>query len=142
MNKSTKIPVWLLVLTAFFFISNLFIFGGTALFSPFTAFPNAGDGAVFPIQFFAIRHVAFAFPLLYGLVTRNRTVLITMFSIFLIMSGLDILWLYIYDYNIPIVGLIPAVGNLSAAGKVVVGILGLFMPTGIALWYLVNRVES
>ena len=131
-----------MALTGLFFISNLFVFGGTALFSPFTAFPNAGEGAIFPIQFFAIRHVAFAFPLLYGLVTRNRTVLITMFSIFFIMSGLDILWLYIYDYNIPIVGLIPAIANLSALGKVIVGILGLFAPTGIALWYLVYRVEG
>ena len=141
MTKSTNFPTWLTVLTALFFISNLFVFGGTALFSPFTAFPGAGEGAIFPIQFFAIRHVAFAFPLLYGLITKNRTVLITMFTIFLIMSGLDILWLGIYGYDIPIVSLIPAIGNLTVAGKVVAGILGLFTPTAIALWYLTTQLD-
>lgn len=139
MTKTTNLPVWLLVLTAFFVISNLFIFGGIALFSPFTAFPGAGEGAIFPIQFFAIRHIAFAFPLAYGLIRRDRTVLITMYTIFLIMSGLDIILLGIYGYNIPILGLIPAIGNLGAVGKVFVGLLGLFTPVGLGLWYLTTR---
>ena len=141
MTNSNKLPMWLVVLTAFLFISNLFVFGGAALFNPDLAFPNAGQGAVFPIQFFAVRHIAFAFPLLYGLIRQDRKVLIVMYSIFLVMSGIDIILLGIYGYNIPILGLIPAIGALGVAGKVLVGILGLFTPVGIGLWQLVAGAE-
>lgn len=142
MAESTKFPAWFTVLTAFLFLSNLFIFGGAALFNPGLAFPNAGEGAVFPIQFFAVRHIAFAFPLLYGLLRRDSKVLIVMYSIFIIMSGIDILLLGIYGYNIPILGLIPAIEQLSTTGKVFVGIGGLFLPVGIGLWYLTTLHRS
>ena len=141
MTNSVKFPVWFTVLTAFLVVSNLFIFGGTALFNPSLAFPNAGDGATFPIQFFAIRHIAFAFPLLYGLVRKDVKVLTVMYSIFIIMSGLDIVLLGIYGYNIPILGLIPTIGQLATIGKVLVGIFGLFAPVGIGLWYLITQAK-
>ncbi|MEM7126841.1 MAG: hypothetical protein AAF702_10975 [Chloroflexota bacterium] len=141
MTNSLRFPVWLTVLTTFLFISNLFVFGGAALFNPALAFPNAGEGAVFPIQFFAVRHIAFAFPLFYGLIQRDVKVLTVMFSIFIVMSGIDIVLLAVYGYNIPILGLIPAIGQLSTFGKVLVGIGGLFLPVGIGLWYLTTQTE-
>lgn len=141
MTNTVKFPIWLTILTGFLFISNLFIFGGAALFNPELAFPNAGDGAVFPIQFFAVRHIAFAFPLLYGLLQRDVKVLTVMYSIFIIMSGIDIVLLASYGYNIPMLGLIPAIGQLSTFGKVLVGLGGLFLPVGIGLWYLASRAN-
>ena len=109
------------------------------MFNPSLAFPEAGEAAAFPIQFFAVRHIAFAFPLLYGLIRRDKKVLTVMYSIFIIMSGIDILLLGIYGYNIPILGQIPAIGQLSTVGKVLVGIFGLFLPVGIGLWYLAAK---
>ena len=136
-----RFPIWFSALTAFLFVSNLFIFGGAALFNPDLAFPNAGEGAVFPIQFFAVRHIAFAFPILYGLIRRDVKVLTVMYSIFIVMSGIDIVLLAIYGYNIPILGLMPAIGQLSTVGKVFVGLGGLFLPVAIGLWYLTSRAE-
>lgn len=135
-THSTNFPAWFSALTAFLFVSNLLIFGGAALFNPSLAFPDAGEAATFPIQFFAVRHIAFAFPLLYGLVRKDTKVLTVMYSIFIVMSGIDIVLLAIYGYNIPILGLIPAIGQLGTTGKVLVGIFGLFLPVGIGLWYL------
>lgn len=142
MTESAKFPTWLTALTAFLFISNLLIFGATALVNPNLAFPNAGEGAIFPIQFFAVRHIAFAFPLLYGLLRHDIKVLTVMYSIFIVMSGIDIVLLGIYGYNIPILGLIPTIGLLPTLGKVLVGISSLFLPVGIGLWYLTTRAES
>ncbi|MBV7337434.1 hypothetical protein KFU94_56225 [Chloroflexi bacterium TSY] len=142
MTNSVKFPSWFTLLTAVLFISNLFVFGAAALFNPSLAFPDAGEAATFPIQFFAIRHIAFAFPLLYGLIQRDTKVLMVMYSIFIIMSGIDIVLLGIYGYNIPILGLIPAIGQLSTMGKVLVGLGGLFLPVGIGLWYLTTQTEK
>ncbi|MEM7126807.1 MAG: hypothetical protein AAF702_10805 [Chloroflexota bacterium] len=141
MTDTVKFPAWLTALTAFLFISNLFVFGGAALFNPDFAFPNAGEGAVFPIQFFAVRHIAFAFTLLYGLIQRDVKVLTVMYTIFIIMSGIDIVLLALYGYDIPVLGLIPAIGQLPTIGKVLVGIGGLFLPVGIGLWYLATRAK-
>lgn len=141
MTNSIKFPAWFSLLTTFLFISNLFIFGGAALFNPDFAFPNAGEGAIFPIQFFAVRHIAFAFPLLYGLIRRDVKILTVMYSIFIIMSGIDIALLGIYGYDIPVLGLVPAIGQLPTAGKVIFGICSLFLPVGIGLWYLTSQSE-
>lgn len=141
-QTAAQFPAWFSTLTAFLFVSNLFIFGGAALLSPSLAFPEAGEAAAFPIQFFAVRHIAFAFPLLYGLVRKNVTVLTVMYSIFLIMSGIDIVLLGIYGYDIPILSLIPAIGGLPTLGKVLVGIFGLFTPVGLGLWYLTSQANQ
>ncbi|MCP4424962.1 MAG: hypothetical protein GY803_10750, partial [Chloroflexi bacterium] len=119
MKKSVQFPTWFTALTVLFFISNLFIFGGLTLFSPHTTFPGSGDGAIFPIQFFAARHIAMAVPLIHGLIKKDVTILKTMYIIFIIMSIIDIALLAIYGYNIPIIGLIPFVGSLSTFGKVI-----------------------
>ena len=140
MTNSIKLPVWFTALTVLFFISNLFIFGLTSLFFPSVPFPNAGEGAIFPIQFFAVRHIAFAFPLLHGLIKKDITILTTMYTIFFIMSVLDIVLLAVYGYNIPILGLIPFVANLSTLGKVILGIGAFLVPVGASLFYL--RVKA
>lgn len=107
MENLTKIPVWVTVITAMFFISNLFVFGGLALFRPEIAFPDAGSNAAFPIQFFAIRHIALAVPLLHGLIRKDVKILLVMYTIFFVMTILDVSLLFIKDYYIPIVGELP-----------------------------------
>lgn len=141
MTDSVKLPGWLVALTALFFISNLFVFGLTSLLFPSIPFPEAGEAATFPIQFFAIRHIAFAFPLLHGLIKRDVKILTTMYTIFFIMSVLDILLLAIYGYNIPILGLIPFVGQLPSVGKVIFGIGAFLIPVGVSLWYLTTKAK-
>ena len=142
MTITVKFPMWFMALTVLFFISNLFIFGLISLIFPSIPFPEAGAAATFPIQFFAIRHIAFAGPLLYGLVKRNVTVLTTMYTIFFIMSVLDIVVLALYGYNIPIMGLIPVVAALPSVGKVVLGICAFLIPVGVSLWYLVTQTKE
>ncbi|MEL6850630.1 MAG: hypothetical protein AAFP92_19065, partial [Bacteroidota bacterium] len=75
MESTHNLPTWLKALTFLYFLSNLVVFGGLALFYPQVAFPDAGAAAAFPIQFFAIRHIAFAFPLAYGLLREDINVL-------------------------------------------------------------------
>ncbi len=122
--------------------SNLFVFGLISLIYPSLPFPNAGQAATFPIQFFAVRHIAFAFPLLYGLVRKDVKVLTVMYSIFAIMSVLDIALLAIYGYNIPILGLISFVVQLPTVGKVVLGICVFLVPIGSGLWYLLTQNQG
>ena len=136
MTNTTKFPIWFTVLTVLVFLSNLFIFGGATLLNPFFAFPDAGEAAAFPIQFMAVRHIAFAFPLFYGLVRKDVKVLIVMYTIFLIMSALDISLLAIYDYYIPVLGLIPAIDQLPFIGKMVLAIGSFLTPMAAGLLYL------
>ena len=89
-----------------------------------------GTAADFPIQFFAIRHIAFAFPLLHGIIKRDVTILTTMYSIFLIMSILDIAVLLLNGYYIPIIG------ELPFAATALLGIGGFIVPMSLALIYL------
>ena len=114
-------------------MSNLFIFGFATLFNPGFAFPSAGEAAVFPIQFFAVRHVAMSIPLLHGLIRRDVKTLKVMYTIFVVMSVLDILLLGIYDYPIPVLGLISFIGALPALGNVAVGIVLFLLPIFLAL---------
>ncbi|MEM7028572.1 MAG: hypothetical protein AAF629_03180 [Chloroflexota bacterium] len=141
MTDSIKFPVWFTALTWLFFASNLFVFGLMALLFPSIPFPDAGEGANFPIQFLAIRHVAFAFPLLYGLLRKDVKVLTVMYTIFVIMSFLDIVWLGLYGYDIPVLGLIPFIGQLPTVGKVIVGIGAFLTPVSASLWYLTSKVK-
>ena len=118
MNDTKQFPVWFTALTSLFFISNLFVFGLATFLFPLFTFPDAGEAAAFPIQFFSIRHIAFAFPLLYGLVRKDTKILTVMYSIFAIMSVLDVVVLGAFDYYIPALVNIPAVANLPAFGGV------------------------
>ncbi|MCP5098424.1 MAG: hypothetical protein GY943_22975 [Chloroflexi bacterium] len=141
MKKSVTFPTWFTALTAMFFLMNLLVFGALTLFSPHTTFPGSGDGAIFPIQFLAARHIGMAIPLLHGLIRKDVKILKTMYTIFIIMSIIDIALLAIYGYNIPIVGLIPFVGNLPTIGKVILGILMFWVPIGASLKYLSSQSE-
>lgn len=141
MNNSIKFPLWFTILTVMFFVSNLIIFGLATLFRPSLTFPNTGDTAVFPIQFFAVRHIAMAFPLLYGLMRKDVKILKVMYSIFIVMSVLDITLLGIYGYPIPILGLIPFIGQLPTLGKVIVGIGVFLVPISWSLKHLAGYKE-
>ncbi len=121
---------------------NVRIGGGLTLFSPHTTFPGSGDGAIFPIQFFADRHIAMAIPLLHGLIRKDVKILKTMYTIFIIMSLIDVALLGIYGYNIPIVGLIPFVGNLPTVGRVILDILMFWVPIGASLRFLRSYDEN
>ena len=142
MKKTIEFPSWFTALTGMFFVTNLFVFGGLTPFSPHTAFPGSGDGAIFPIQFFAARHIAMAIPLLHGLIRKDVTILKTMYTIFIVMSIIDIALLGIYGYNIPIIGLIPFVGNLPTVGRVILGILMFWVPIGASLRFLRSYDEN
>lgn len=142
MTNEIKFPLWFNILTGLLVISNLIIFGGATLFNPDLTFPNAGQGAVFPIQFFAVRHVAFSIPLLHGLIRQDIKTLTVMYTIFIIMSVLDIALLGIFGYNIPILGLIPAIGNLPTYGEVLAGMVVFLLPISLALRHLRGYKEK
>ena len=141
-DNFNKFPVWFTALTTLFFISNLFVFGIASLVNPSLPFPDVGQTAAFPIQFFAIRHIAFAFPLLYGLVRRDVKILTVMYSIFIVMSALDIALLAIYGYYIPILGLLPFVEHLPTIGTVVLGVGAFLVPVGAGLWFLTSQSKQ
>ena len=82
MNKTNTLPGWLLAICWLFFISNLLIFGIIPFFNPAFAFPFPAEAAIagaFPIQFFAIRHITFAVPLLHGIITQDIKILKNLF---------------------------------------------------------------
>ena len=129
-KNAVTFPLWLTVLTAIYFLSNLLVFGIATLLNPSLTFPGAGSGADFPIQFFAIRHIAFSVPLLHGLISRNPTILRAMYTIFVIMAVLDISLLIINDYPIPIIG------DLSLPLTILVSVSAFLVPTVLALRHL------
>ncbi|MEM7371726.1 MAG: hypothetical protein AAF587_24130 [Bacteroidota bacterium] len=132
MSSSLKLPLWLNILTAVFFLSNLFVFGGLALFSPSTAFPDAGPTADFPIQFFAIRHIAFAAPLGYGLFKQDIKILWACFLMFMVMTSLDVALLFLNGYYIPVIGDVPLLA------KIVLAFGGFIGPVFLALTKLTS----
>lgn len=126
-----KFPGWFYALTVLLFLSNLFVFGLASLLFPSIPFPDMGHTeAAFPIQFFAVRHIAFAFPLLYGLLKRDITILKTCYSIFLVIAVLDVGLLLVNGYYIPIIGELP---YLSTA---VISIACFIVPVSLALLHL------
>jgi len=133
MTKSIKFPLWFTLITSLFFVSNLFVFGLATLLNPSFAFPSAGKAAAFPIQFFAVRHIAMSVPLLHGLIRRDVKTLKVMYTIFVVMSVLDILLLGIYDYPIPVFGQLSFIDALPASGSVAVGIVLFLLPIFLAL---------
>lgn len=130
MSSPPKFPRWFTLLTAVLVISNLFVFGIASLINPSLPWPDLGEAARFPIQFFAVRHIAFAFPLLYGLLSSDVKVLITCYSIFLIVAIIDVALLAIYGYYIPIIGELPFAATLG------ISISCFILPMGIALKHL------
>ena len=137
MNKLNKFPLWFNILTGLYFVSNLLVFGLATLFNPGFAFPDLGGTAAdFPIQFFAIRHIAFAVPLLHGLLKQDAKILRTMYTIFVIMAGLDVTLLALNGYYIPVLG------DFSLGVKLIIGLGAFILPTVIALLHLRNYDED
>ena len=108
-DNTPQFPVWFTTITALFVFSNLFVFGGATLFNPSISFPEAGAAAAFPIQFFAIRHIALGIPLLRGLVKKDVKILTTMYHIFVVMSVIPF-----YPGLKPTHGLVPYTGAADA----------------------------
>ncbi len=129
-ESSITFPLWFTALTGLLVISNLFIFGIITLLDPGAAFMQSDQSAHFPIRFFAVRHIAFSIPLLHGLVTRNPTILRVMYSIFLIISVLDIILLIINDYYIPFIGDLSLPATVALAGG------AFFLPMALGLRHL------
>lgn len=120
------LPVWLMIVGWLFFFSNLVVFGGITLFNPSFAFPDGGAGADFPIAFFAIRHIAFAVPLFHGLVAKDAKILKVMFTIFLVMTVLDIGWVLAKGYYVPVIE--PLFGGFPVWGQALFGLFGFILP--------------
>ena len=136
MKDTPKFPLWFTILTALLVVSNLIVYGLITLFQPNFAFPNAGELAVFPIQFFAARHIAFAFPLLYGLVRRDPKTLRVMYGTFIIMSVLDLSILGFNGYTIPVLGQIAFIDQFPTIIKVALGSVIFLLPMGFGFRHL------
>ncbi len=124
-------PPWFVALTVLLGLSNFVVFGWISLLDPSIPFLElgAGDGR-FPAQFFAIRHIVFAGPLVYGLVARNVSILKAMYAMFLAMAVLDIVVLVANGYFIPIIG------ELSLAATLAISIPGFVGSTSLGLLHL------
>ena len=116
MQETTCFPLWFTLLTAALAVSNLFIFGLWTLLAPsFAYFELGGTAADWPIQFFAVRHIAFGIVVLYGLVRRNATALATWYGTFVLISVMDVALLAIQDYPIPVIGDLSLPASLALA---------------------------
>lgn len=96
-----EVPSWLLRLSVAVLVGTVVGFGVVPFLSPATAFPAIGEGGEFPVRFLAIRHLAFAAPLLHGIIRRDRVVLRTMYAVFVVMAVLDTMTLAAYGYPLP-----------------------------------------
>lgn len=137
MENKQELPQWLLILTGVLVVFNFFIFGWLTLLAPELRWPDAGEGGIFPAQFFAVRHIAFAIPLLHGLLRRDGKILMIMYMMFLIISILDVALIFAYGYYIPLV-----VQLLGETSRLVGGLLAAVMfiiPMGYATLYLRRR---
>lgn len=137
-DSEAPLPGWLLAMSWMVFFGTLFIFGITVFLIPLDAFSEGGEGAEFPARFMAIRHMAFALPLLHGILKKDRTVLRTMYLIFLVMSVLDVVTLFAYDYYIPFVG-------PDALSRWTTGVLALVMfsiPMAVAVSVLSGKKSA
>ena len=131
MTRPSAFPLWFSILTLILVVSNFFIFGIFSVLHPTLPFKELGEGAgAFPVQFFAIRHIAFAGPLAYGLAKRNTTVLTTMYVIFLTMAILDVSLIVAMGYFIPIIG------ELSLPATLAIAIPAFILPTSLGLYHL------
>lgn len=131
MRNPDRFPSWFVALTSLLVISNFVLFGWMSLLDPTLPFKELGEGGgAFPVQFFAVRHIAFSVPLAYGLWKRNTTILAAMYGMFLIIAILDVSLLVINDYFIPLVG------DLSLPLTLLLSVPGFIGSTSLGLWYL------
>lgn len=131
MTNTIKFPIWFTILTSLLVISNLLIFGILSLLYPAIPFPDMGHTeAAFPIQFFAVRHIAFAFPLLYGLIKRDVKILTVCYSIFMVIAILDVSLLIVKGYYIPIIG------KLSYPATIALSVMAFILPMSLGLKHL------
>lgn len=132
--KEAKLPMWLTILTAALVVFNLLLFGLMTLLFPTITWPDAGETAVFPIQFFAIRHIAFSIPLLHGLLKKDTKILTTMYTIFFVMAVLDTGLVLVNGYYIPLV--VRLTGELPLLVTFGLASLLFIVPMGLTLRYL------
>ena len=129
-DNTQTFPLWFNAMTGLLVVSNLFIFGILTLVNPLGTFLQSDTSAIFPIQFFAVRHIALSVPLIHGLLTRNMIVLRTMYTVFVIISVLDISLLVINGYYIPLIGELPQMATVALAISL------FFLPMALGLRYL------
>ena len=135
MSESIKFPMWFTILTWVLVISNLFIFGIFSIVHPELPFPDLGaTDAAFPIQFFAIRHVAFGVVLLHAILKKNIEVLRALYTVFLIIAILDVALLAIYGYYIPV--LVKFVGELSLPATLLISTCLFIIPMALTVRFL------
>lgn len=134
MMTETKLPLWLTVLTSVLVVFNLLVFGLITLLFPTVTWPDAGETAVFPIQFFAIRHIAFSIPLLHGLLRKDVKILTTMFTVFFVIAILDVGFVLVNGYYIPLI--VRLTGELSRLATFALAALLFIVPMGLTLRYL------
>ena len=134
MNNSKSLPMWLLAICWIFFVSNLFVFGLIPFFNPAFAFPFPEETSVagaFPIRFFAIRHIAFAVPLLHGTITQDVRILRAVFTMFLVMTVLDIAVVVLNPtYYIPV---IEGFVDFPGWGTLLFGLAFFILPVSLVL---------
>jgi hypothetical protein len=126
-TQAKEIPIWVNAIGAGYFLGGFFIFGWLTLFYPTMTFPVEGNAAAFPIQFFAVRHIAIAVPLFHGLLAQDPKILRVCFTIFLVMAVLDVILLLIYGYYIPLIGPLPMPQTIGLS------ILGFIVPNVLVL---------
>ena len=129
-----KLPLWLTVLTLVLVVFNLLLFGLMTFLYPAITWPDGGEIAVFPIQFFAIRHIAFSIPLLHGLLRKDVKTLTMMFTVFFVIAILDVGTVLANDYYIPLV--VRLTGELPRLVTFVLAAMLFIVPIGLTLRYL------
>lgn len=134
MTEEKPLPTWLLVLSGVLVVFNFFIFGWMTLLAPLVTWPDAGAGGVFPAQFFAIRHIAFALPLFRGLIKRDAKLLTTMYHIFLVIAVLDVALILVNGYYIPLV--VQVLGETTRLTGALLAAVMFILPMGYTVRYL------
>ena len=135
MSDSVKFPMWFIILTWVLVLSNLFVFGIFSIIHPDLPFPDLGaTEAAFPIQFFAIRHVAFGVVLLHATLKKNVEVLRALYTVFLIIAILDVALLAIYGYYVPV--LVKFIGELSLPLTLLISSCMFILPMTLTIRFL------
>jgi len=135
MSGEIKFPLWFTILTWVLVVSNLLVFGIFSILHPNLPWPNIGNtAAAFPIQFFAIRHVAFGLILLHGILKKNAEVLKALYHIFLIIAILDVVLIAMNGYYVPV--LVKFVGELPLTITLLISSCLFILPMAVAVRFL------
>ena len=138
--SNREMSVWFKVLTILLILSNVVVFGALSIVDPELPWPDRGDGAAFPIQFFAVRHLAFGIVLFWAFWKKEWITLRALYSLFLIISILDIALLFWKGYYIPLlVHLVRETSPIVSAGLAAVLFL---IPMSVSLWYVNRKLAS